>query len=285
MSCPKKLAAAEIAPGGVVGDLVVTFPDRKFGYRGVTNDRDSLDRLAMDHTLPDRMRAAIVKGKPTARNPDLTMLFGHIDVSSNGYLDMHEAVNYFMKYDALHPTIADCEKIFYQVAQGAHDLSLERWLDWLSGRKTASDFTHGEGGAGPSTYSSPSCPTLGWRALAGVNVGNKSYDVVSRRLRQQLAEKGAQVKRAFREFDTNNNGLLDREEFQRGLNSFGCDVSEDQLFAVFRDVDADGSGVIDFREFATWLHPPEENAWMSTASASQHEAKRAAEVMAASRGW
>ena len=48
MSCPKKAAAAEIAPGGVVGDLVVTFPDKKFGYSGLTNDRDSLDRCAMD---------------------------------------------------------------------------------------------------------------------------------------------------------------------------------------------------------------------------------------------
>ena len=137
MSCPKKAAAAEIAPGGVVGDLVVTFPDKKFGYSGVTNDRDSLDRCAMDHTLPDRMRAAIVKGRPTERNPDLTMLFGRIDINGNGHIDMHEFVNFLMKYDTLHPTIADCEKIFFQVAQGAHDLSPERWLDWLSGRKTA----------------------------------------------------------------------------------------------------------------------------------------------------
>ena len=76
-----------------------------------------------------------------------------------------------------------------------------------------------------------------------------------------------------------------RLQFREGLKTYGCEVSEDQLFAVYRDVDADGSGCIDYREFAAWLNPPEDNPYVSTSHASQHDAVRAAEIMAASRGW
>ena len=181
---------------------------QKFGYKGLPNDRDSLDRVANDSSLPDRMRAAIVKGTPAHRNPDLTTLFNHIDLNGNGFIGMNELVPFLMKFDRLHPTIADCEAIFHLIARGTYEISLESWLDWLAGRMQIE--AHSD--SSPKKYSTPSCPTLGWRALAGVNIGNRSYDVVSNRLREQLRDRGAVVKLAFKTFDKDGNMRLSREE-------------------------------------------------------------------------
>lgn len=65
---------------------------------------------------------------------------------------------------------------------------------------------------------------------------------------------------AFKQYDANGNGVVDKHEFLRAMERFGLPVRglragigglpEGVVFALFDRFDADGSGSLDFREFA-----------------------------------
>ena len=64
-----------------------------------------------------------------------------------------------------------------------------------------------------------------------------------------------EVKKAFREFDANGDGQLDRNEFKQLLASSGKKVSEQEAMALFSQGDLDGDGVIDIQEFVKLMFP------------------------------
>ena len=53
----------------------------------------------------------------------------------------------------------------------------------------------------------------------------------------------------FKEFDTDNSGLISFEEFRAMLPRLGIKMSVPKMLKYFRMCDADGSGEIDFNEF------------------------------------
>merc|ERR1719225_2393456 len=63
------------------------------------------------------------------------------------------------------------------------------------------------------------------------------------------------VKRAFRQFDANGDGHLDRNEFKQLLASSGKKVSDQEAMALFSQGDVDGDGVIDINEFVRLMFP------------------------------
>ena len=63
------------------------------------------------------------------------------------------------------------------------------------------------------------------------------------------------VKRAFRQFDQNGDGHLDRNEFKKLLASSGKNVSDQEAMALFSQGDVDGDGVIDINEFVRLMFP------------------------------
>ena len=63
------------------------------------------------------------------------------------------------------------------------------------------------------------------------------------------------MKKAFREFDANGDGQLDRNEFKQLLASSGKKVSEQEAMALFSQGDLDGDGVIDIQEFVKLMFP------------------------------
>ena len=64
-----------------------------------------------------------------------------------------------------------------------------------------------------------------------------------------------EVKKAFREFDANGDGQLDRTEFKQLLASSGKNVSDQEAMALFSQGDLDGDGVIDIQEFIKLMFP------------------------------
>ena len=65
----------------------------------------------------------------------------------------------------------------------------------------------------------------------------------------------SEVKKAFRDFDANGDGQLDRNEFMQLLRSSGKKVSDQEAMALFSQGDLDGDGVIDIQEFVKLMFP------------------------------
>jgi Ca2+-binding EF-hand superfamily protein len=63
------------------------------------------------------------------------------------------------------------------------------------------------------------------------------------------------VKKAFRKFDSNGDGHLDRSELKQLLISSGKNVSDQEVNALFAQGDVDGDGMIDIQEFVKMMFP------------------------------
>ena len=56
----------------------------------------------------------------------------------------------------------------------------------------------------------------------------------------------------FNLIDQDNNGMIDRDEFQRMLRSQGLLRAADVVTKAFNDIDSDKNGLIDQAEFLQW---------------------------------
>eukprot|EP00092_Neocalanus_flemingeri_P000651 GFUD01000693.1.p1 GENE.GFUD01000693.1~~GFUD01000693.1.p1 ORF type:complete len:3364 (-),score=1087.83 GFUD01000693.1:1093-10800(-) len=63
------------------------------------------------------------------------------------------------------------------------------------------------------------------------------------------------VKKAFKKFDSNGDGHLDKNEFKQLLSSSGKNVSDQEVAALFAQGDVDGDGMIDIQEFVKLMFP------------------------------
>ena len=57
------------------------------------------------------------------------------------------------------------------------------------------------------------------------------------------------LKNIFKSLSKNNTNYLNKEEFDKALNSFGCSFDKGKLKDLFQDIDKNGSKTIDFDEF------------------------------------
>ena len=67
------------------------------------------------------------------------------------------------------------------------------------------------------------------------------------------ASSSAEVEAAFRRFDADKSGEIERGELQRALARLGLPSSDEYVDDVFSQYDADGSGSIDLREFKGYV--------------------------------
>jgi len=65
----------------------------------------------------------------------------------------------------------------------------------------------------------------------------------------------AEVKQAFRKFDANGDGHLDKSELKTLLMNSGKKVSDQEVDLLFRQGDVDGDGLIDIQEFVKLMFP------------------------------
>ncbi|XP_005112424.2 calmodulin [Aplysia californica] len=55
---------------------------------------------------------------------------------------------------------------------------------------------------------------------------------------------------AFKVFDKNGDGYINREELKRTMQILGEHLTDDDVSAMMDEADSDGNGVVDYREFA-----------------------------------
>lgn len=58
-----------------------------------------------------------------------------------------------------------------------------------------------------------------------------------------------QIRQAFKVFDRDGNGYIDKKELRRALKSLGEPLSESELSMMMSDADINGDGKIDYEEF------------------------------------
>jgi Ca2+-binding EF-hand superfamily protein len=79
-------------------------------------------------------------------------------------------------------------------------------------------------------------------------------DGLAGRLRGMLKQhKRGDVDAAFDEFDQNQDGVLSREEFGKGLLKLGLELSMEEKDVLMSRLDRDGGGTVSFQEFARFV--------------------------------
>ena len=81
------------------------------------------------------------------------------------------------------------------------------------------------------------------RSLAARHILTEVTNDVQDKLRRNRVK----LRDAFGAFDTNGDGVLDREEFVEGLRRMDVGLTEQQVQDLVQAVDSDGSGGIDFQ--------------------------------------
>ena len=71
-------------------------------------------------------------------------------------------------------------------------------------------------------------------------------------MEKEKAEQNERLLRVFRSFDTNNDGLIDEEEFGQMLESLGWDSPLETRSLEFAAIDRDSDGLVKVQEFADW---------------------------------
>ena len=66
---------------------------------------------------------------------------------------------------------------------------------------------------------------------------------------------GVNIRKAFRQYDVDGNGSIDRSEFEGLLRDLGSKPSPWKIDEAFATVDSDGSGKISYDEFAKYDGP------------------------------
>lgn len=65
-------------------------------------------------------------------------------------------------------------------------------------------------------------------------------------------EELTELRRAFDEYDRDNDGGITSSEFKALLVALDQDLSTDECLLAFEAADSDGNGVISFDEFKNW---------------------------------
>ncbi|CAM9735983.1 unnamed protein product [Phaeothamnion confervicola] len=89
----------------------------------------------------------------------------------------------------------------------------------------------------------------------GVAAAAGSRRELKARLRKEIRRVAAVIgappnlRRAFREIDTNKSGFVSRREFRRAVEAMGVNLCEADILALAEALDTDGDGRIDYEEF------------------------------------
>jgi len=86
-----------------------------------------------------------------------------------------------------------------------------------------------------------------------IDIDESSDKSVQVQLREALRANSARVIDLFRDWDDNQSGTVDKQEWRKAMFQLGFDVSLSQIDALFTAFDPDGSGSVDYRELSKLL--------------------------------
>ena len=66
---------------------------------------------------------------------------------------------------------------------------------------------------------------------------------------EKEAEKGSELLEAFKMYDRNGNGFIDKHEFMAAMMAMGCMMDAEEVDDIIRGCDEDGDGQINIEEF------------------------------------
>ncbi|RCH96684.1 hypothetical protein CU098_002856, partial [Rhizopus stolonifer] len=61
------------------------------------------------------------------------------------------------------------------------------------------------------------------------------------------------LQEAFKVFDADGNGVIDREELHKVMSSLNETLTEEELDAMIKEADSNGDGKISFEEFKAMM--------------------------------
>jgi Ca2+-binding EF-hand superfamily protein len=114
--------------------------------------------------------------------------------------------------------------------------------DWLLA--AIEDAVEKKLGGWAAPRDAPAKPTRKFSGIAG------KAEATDEDLRQVVMKKHATIVAAFRSFDKNGDGQINRSEFITGLKQSGIDLPKDQVIRLWEMADEDNSGVLHYTEFA-----------------------------------
>jgi len=71
-------------------------------------------------------------------------------------------------------------------------------------------------------------------------------------MEKENTERNESLLQLFKGFDTNDDGLIDEEEFGQMLEGLGWDSPAETRSLEFAAIDRDSDGLVRFQEFADW---------------------------------
>ena len=94
--------------------------------------------------------------------------------------------------------------------------------------------------------------------LGGASGAGADGASVQQQLRAALTKNWARVKDLFLSWDTNNDGVVSRDEFAKALKALGFDAPKTAVDGIFASFDLDNSGEVEFEEMNNLLRakPP-----------------------------
>jgi len=97
---------------------------------------------------------------------------------------------------------------------------------------------------------------------AGGEIGEKAAEKVLAEINVKRGdadpEATEKLKAVFRQWDTDGDGIISREELGRIMKELDPSFKQDELEVMFQACDANQDGVIDYSEFINWLFDSKE---------------------------
>lgn len=85
----------------------------------------------------------------------------------------------------------------------------------------------------------------------------------------------SQYQEAFRRYDTDGSGSIDREELKEVLESLGDELNANEIDTILEEADTDGDGAIDYQEFCTMMEKRKRREMLAKEMTISIEKKRA----------
>ena len=115
--------------------------------------------------------------------------------------------------------------------------------------------------------------------LRGLDLDEESDKPIHVQIQEALSKQGARVMDLFREWDTDGDGEVSREEFRKAMPMLGLDVPRVAVDALFDSFDKDGGGSIDYKEMSKMLRAPSASIAVDKFKSASARSNRSKSVM------